>query len=197
MTNCEVEDNIADDNLNAKSNRFLLMLRGDCKFVTKVRNAQSELAKVAIIMDNTKASEGFNGIVMSADGNSRDIKIPSVFISESDGNKILASVLENSNSNFSVKISINFPTSKTDVPEMFLFSDPNNRGSYIFVREFYKYIKDNIHGGNNLLTQSPSASTTTSTTVLTLFATRETATLEPQSAPSLPSEIVLAEASTS
>lgn len=73
MTNCEVEDDITDNNEASKADRFLLILRGDCKFVTKVRNAQSELAKVAIIMDDTVEPEGFGGIVMSADGNSRDI----------------------------------------------------------------------------------------------------------------------------
>lgn len=52
LTNCEFEEDLADQNKGVKQNRFVMAMRGDCSFVKKVHNAQEEGAKLAIIMDD-------------------------------------------------------------------------------------------------------------------------------------------------
>ena len=56
----------------------LLIERGDCTFVTKVRNVEKAGANVALIGDNKlEDSEIF---IMSDDGSGHSINIPSFFI---------------------------------------------------------------------------------------------------------------------
>lgn len=59
------------------------MERGDCHFVTKVRNAALNGAALAIIIDNK--NEEIEGVIMSDDGTGAGIRIPSVLIGNSDG----------------------------------------------------------------------------------------------------------------
>ena len=66
---------------------FMVADRGDCTFVTKVRNMEDAGVAVAIIVDNVK--EGVNQIIMTDDGSGAGIRIPSLLISEKDGNKLI------------------------------------------------------------------------------------------------------------
>lgn len=59
------------------------MERGDCHFVTKVRNAALNGAKLAIIIDNK--NEDINGVIMADDGTGAGIGIPSILIGNFDG----------------------------------------------------------------------------------------------------------------
>jgi len=52
--------------------------RGDCHFVTKVRNVALNGGGLAIIIDNK--NEDINGVVMADDGTGAGIRIPSVLI---------------------------------------------------------------------------------------------------------------------
>ena len=61
--------------------------RGGCSFVQKVRNMESMGVSVGIVIDNTM--ESINNLVMSDDGTGQGIRIPSMIISQSDGNKIM------------------------------------------------------------------------------------------------------------
>jgi hypothetical protein len=66
---------------------IVLVRRGGCNFVTKVRNAQLVGANLVIIVDNE--FEATEYITMSDDGFGYLVKIPSVFIGEDDGSKIM------------------------------------------------------------------------------------------------------------
>ena len=58
----------------------LLLDRGECSFVTKVRNVEKVGANVALIGDSKKeSSEVF---IMSDDGSGHSVKIPSFLIRE-------------------------------------------------------------------------------------------------------------------
>ena len=59
------------------------MERGDCHFVTKVRNVALNGGELAIIIDNS--NENINGVVMGDDGTGAGIRIPSILIGNSDG----------------------------------------------------------------------------------------------------------------
>lgn len=57
--------------------------RGDCTFVTKVRNMEEAGVAVGIIVDNT--NESIDSIIMSDDHTGAGIRIPSMLISKKDG----------------------------------------------------------------------------------------------------------------
>ena len=61
--------------------------RGDCTFVEKVRHMEAAGVAVAIIVDNK--DESVNSIIMSDDGSGAGIRIPSLLISQDDGEKLI------------------------------------------------------------------------------------------------------------
>ena len=65
------------------SNTILLVQRGNCSFVQKVLNGQKAGAKMVIVSDNI--IEDTAHITMVDDGNGRLVHIPSIFISEQNG----------------------------------------------------------------------------------------------------------------
>lgn len=71
----------------SKNNFWLIVLRGNCTFTTKVRNAQEIGASLVIIADNL--FEKSTHIIMADDGHASSIHIPSIFISKMDGDKIM------------------------------------------------------------------------------------------------------------
>lgn len=73
----------------------LLLVRGVCSFVQKVRNAQNLGASVVIIMNRPDAG-GEYLYYMADDGTGDSITIPSIFIRNSDG-KLLNDTLQTSN----------------------------------------------------------------------------------------------------
>lgn len=66
---------------------FMVAARGDCSFVTKVRNMEKIGVAVGIVIDNSE--EDIRSIVMSDDGTGAGIRIPSMLISKEDGDKLL------------------------------------------------------------------------------------------------------------
>jgi len=70
-------------NFNGFLTPFMLADRGDCTFVTKVRNMEEAGAAVGIVIDNS--DEDVNKVIMSDDGSGAGIEIPSMLISKEDG----------------------------------------------------------------------------------------------------------------
>lgn len=66
-------------NNTANTPFFIIMNRGKCTFVTKVKHAQDMGAIGAIIVDNNQ-NEDPNDIVMADDGKGNSIHIPSMLI---------------------------------------------------------------------------------------------------------------------
>ena len=69
------------------STPFMLADRGDCSFVTKVRNIENAGMAVAIVVDSRK--EDVNNIIMSDDGTGAGLRIPSMLITHKDGQKLI------------------------------------------------------------------------------------------------------------
>lgn len=61
--------------------------RGECSFVTKVRNLENIGVAVAIIVDNRP--EMIDEILMSDDGTGGGVRIPSMLIGLNDGKKLM------------------------------------------------------------------------------------------------------------
>lgn len=74
---------------------IVLVRRGACTFVTKVRVAQEKNAHAVIIVDredSSQTSEDIQHIVMADDGFGDMVKIPSIMISNYDGQKLINAV---------------------------------------------------------------------------------------------------------
>lgn len=66
---------------------FMIAERGGCSFVKKVRGMEDAGVAVAIVVD--ESDEDISTIVMSDDGSGAGIRIPSMLISKSSGDKLI------------------------------------------------------------------------------------------------------------
>lgn len=64
-----------------------LVDRGNCHFVTKVRNVEKAGGSLAVIIDDSGTTD-IRQIVMSDDGTGTGIRIPAMLISRNDGQKL-------------------------------------------------------------------------------------------------------------
>ena len=63
--------------------KILLVDRGECTFVTKVRNAERAGASLVVVIDNV--FENVTNVIMGDDGTGTGIRIPSMLIGKKDG----------------------------------------------------------------------------------------------------------------
>ncbi len=70
---------------------IILVERGDCSFVKKVRNVEHAGGALAVIIDN-KPGEMVDHVIMVDDGTGAGINIPSMLISTKDGKKLSKSL---------------------------------------------------------------------------------------------------------
>ncbi|MFQ5856383.1 MAG: S8 family serine peptidase [Anaerolineae bacterium] len=95
-------------NIEAIDEKIALVDRGDCTFVTKVRNAQTAGAVAVIVVNNVAGPP----IGMADDGSGSDITIPTVMISQSDGDLIKGEL-----PGVSVTLSMNIEISRPELTD--------------------------------------------------------------------------------
>lgn len=117
---------------------IFLVERGECTFVTKVRNIEKAGGSLAVIIDNT--NEDVVDVIMSDDGTGAGIRIPSMLISKGAG-KILTDFLSQKNDNLTVRASLNaeFIIESLDHVEWQFFYTSINDKSLDFIKNFHDY----------------------------------------------------------
>jgi hypothetical protein len=79
-----LEDCIYEELPESESSKHILLVeRNDCTFTQKSINVQKEGGKLAVVMDNRDEPPG--SIVMVDDGRGAQVHIPTILISEQDG----------------------------------------------------------------------------------------------------------------
>ena len=74
------DQEIAEDTIPTK---ILILDRGECSFVSKVRNAERAGASLVVVVDNKV--ENVTNVIMGDDGTGSGIRIPAMLIGKSDG----------------------------------------------------------------------------------------------------------------
>jgi hypothetical protein len=72
---------------------IIMVDRGNCTFVSKVRNVQNLGGGLALIVDNME--ESLDSVLLNNEGTGSDIYIPAVMISKKDGDKIKEFLMAN------------------------------------------------------------------------------------------------------
>jgi len=113
----------------------VLLDRGNCSFVTKVRNAERAGASLVVVIDDRE--EDISNVIMGDDGTGMGIRIPSMLIGKDSG-KILKdfAVKSDSKATLSAEFTIQNPHNYSDVE--FWYSS-NNILALDFIKEFDKY----------------------------------------------------------
>lgn len=79
---------------DAQPSPIVIVNRGTCPFVKKVRNIQHAGGSLAIIIDD-KPGEKVDQVIMVDDGSGNGINIPSMLISQKDGKTICKWICDN------------------------------------------------------------------------------------------------------
>ena len=120
---------------DAFATKIVLMDRGSCSFVTKVRNAERAGASLVVVIDDRE--ENITNVIMGDDGTGTGIRIPAMLIGKESG-KILKdfAVKSDSAATLSAEFILANPHNYSEVE---LWYSSNNVLALDFIKEFDKY----------------------------------------------------------
>lgn len=123
---------------------IILLDRGNCSFVTKVRNVQQVGGHIALIVNNNPY-EDLKDIIMADDGRGRDLVIPGVLITYQQGeiikkfyreNKLFPKIIEN------IRIEVDFEMeNRTNIVKLDFFVTSFNENYYNLLKEITEHLK--------------------------------------------------------
>lgn len=73
--------------------KIVVVERGECSFVTKVRNAERAGASLLVVKDSN--IEDVKNVIMGDDGTGTGIRIPSMLIGKQNGTILIDAAMEN------------------------------------------------------------------------------------------------------
>lgn len=120
---------------DAFATKIVLMDRGSCSFVTKVRNAERAGASLVVVIDDRE--ENITNVIMGDDGTGTGIRIPAMLIGKESG-KILKdfAVKSDSAATLSAEFILANPHNYSEVE---LWYSSNNVLALDFIKEFDRY----------------------------------------------------------
>lgn len=124
---------------------IIMLDRGNCSFVTKVRNVQLAGGHLALII-NINPLEEVSDVIMADDGRGRDLTIPGVLISQKQGeiikkfyreNKLFPKIIEN------ISIEVDFEMeNRTNIVKLDFFVNSFNENYYSLIKEISTHLKE-------------------------------------------------------
>lgn len=118
---------------------IVIVRRGECTFVQKVRNIEHGGGKVAIIVDEVDYEDPEN-VIMVDDGTGNGVSIPSIMISKSDGETLIAKLDQIHQDKGYVMIKISFDINRPDDRvEYDIWLSSSNDKALDFIRDFREY----------------------------------------------------------
>lgn len=144
----EIQEEIKN---NSKNNLLsaILVKRGLCTFVTKSRNAQIMGLNLLILIDK-ESKQSISETIINDDGTGSDIKIPTIMISNDDGETILEFMkskknennLFNSNDTNVILFEINFEIPKTSIVNYRIFMSSDSVNIYSLLNSWSSNLKN-------------------------------------------------------
>lgn len=116
---------------------IVLVERGTCSFVTKVKVAQKKKAHAVIIVDNEgsqKTSKEIQHIIVADDGYGANIDIPSVLISRKEGQKLIDPLRQDPGTQVIVELNWDVPADNVVVVDLWMSSA--SLSSHKFLKDF-------------------------------------------------------------
>ena len=114
--------------------KILLVDRGECTFVTKVRNAERAGASLVVVIDNVY--ENITNVIMGDDGTGTGIRIPSMLIGKDDGKILRDFAKKKIGATLSAEFAVKALMDKVEIE---LWFSSNNQEALTFIKEFDEY----------------------------------------------------------
>lgn len=124
---------------------IIMVDRGNCSFVTKVRNVQDAGGHLALIVNNDP-TEKIEDIFMADDGRGRDLVIPGVMITYEEG-EILKNYYKQNKENKeildSIRLEIDFEMeNRTNIVKLDFFVNSDNEKFYKVISDLYYHLTE-------------------------------------------------------
>ena len=134
--NSGINRELANSNASEETfpTKILLVDRGTCTFVTKVRNAERSGASLVVVIDNV--NENITNVIMGDDGTGTGIRIPSMLIGKEDGAKLRDFAKKKIGATLSAEFAVKALMDKVHVE---LWFSSNNQEALTFIKEFAEY----------------------------------------------------------
>lgn len=116
---------------------IILVERGSCSFVTKVKVAQKKEAHAVIIVDtqgSTRTTRDIQDIIVADDGYGSNVDIPSVLISREEGQKLIDPLLADPGTQVVVELNWDIPSE--NVVQVDLWMSSASVSSQKFLKDF-------------------------------------------------------------
>ena len=137
LTTSFTDETAQRDHQDVFATKIVLVDRGECSFVTKVRNGERAGASLVVVIDDR--FENVTNVIMGDDGTGAGIRIPSMLIGKDSGQilKDFASVTDGAT--LSAEFNLQHPDDKV---EMELWYSSDNTLALDFIKEFDKYVHE-------------------------------------------------------
>lgn len=127
------------DTAAPKKSKIMLVDRGGCSFVTKVRNAERMGASLVVVIDNRL--EDISDVIMGDDGTGTGIRVPSMLIGKEDGQRLKDFAMSSEGDAGTLSAEFTMPNIEDKVHVELWFSS-NNVLALDFIKEFDKYMHE-------------------------------------------------------
>mmetsp|Transcript_64681 Transcript_64681/g.152044 ORF Transcript_64681/g.152044 Transcript_64681/m.152044 type:complete len:490 (-) Transcript_64681:7-1476(-) len=127
----------ADNSPHQEVAKVLLVQRGRCTFVTKVRIAQEKGAQAVVVVDresSTATVEDIQNVIMSDDGWGDSVQIPSILVSKSEGHLLIDAAKHGT-----VMVELSWDIPRAQVVLMDFWMSSGDRLAVKFLEKFQPY----------------------------------------------------------
>lgn len=122
------------------SSHIVMLRRGECAFVAKVRHAQDVGAKAVIITNDV--DESIESFVMSDNGSAGNLDIPALLISKEDGEAIRSFVGQTRLTDVVLTITFEVNKSRSKDLDLVVFMQSSSLPALKILKEFYSYLNE-------------------------------------------------------
>ena len=130
----QMEQAIVKEKFETFPTKIIIARRGNCSFVTKVRNAERAGASLLVVVDNRV--EDVTNVIMGDDGTGIGLRIPAMLIDYNDGNTLIEFAKKMKAATLSAEFAVK---EKTDNVAVEIWYSSNNLLALDFIKEFSKY----------------------------------------------------------
>jgi len=145
---CREDDYDIPDPLGEKERKLpniIVVRRGNCNFVTKIRIAEKKEAMAVIVVDtegSNRTPSEIQRVIMADDGWGDNVKVPSILISDKEGSLLIEELQKNENN---VIIELAWDVPKETTVSMDFWITPAVEKSIEFLQEYSHYAKTLKH----------------------------------------------------
>lgn len=108
-----MEERVSEEKTETFPTKIVIARRGECSFVSKVRNAERAGASLLVVVDNQV--ENVANVIMGDDGTGTGIRIPAMLIGKTDGEHLIQFAKQKKGATLSAEFAVKEKSNNVDI----------------------------------------------------------------------------------